>query len=304
VQVGRVPVEGPGIFGMALAVLKESLYIYASQAFCDKLTIHMQVAETNCCDCFCSFSRVKMSNVDSPFDLLAYDNALYLPDKAGKCLWKISAGEIKKTTKELNPECIACSHEPVALSMTSFNRILITTSGKQVLIYYRDSASDDQFEELCLPGKIEQNSPQHIIEHPTHPDRYLCLLACSSGDNDKRRLGRLLELKREDNELKLEREITIRNKKCRCSFGEDNHSSCYLNDPRHMARLSDNEILVADYRNDRVIVFNLDNESVEELLIAKRPGVYRPCRLAYYAEHRLLLVSMRQEGIIYCIDGS
>jgi hypothetical protein len=309
-------VKSRGIFGIcASASLSESLYVYAVQAHYKKLTVYKRKADLKSFEPLC---RVTLNGVAEPFDLLACDDdaCLYLADKAMSCLWKISTVELIAKVKKLSPESkeqiilspkrIRCTCPPVALSMTSDNCILITTERKKVLVY---DTREDKFKTWLLPKSIEQLSPQHIIEHPGCPRHYLLLQSVESNES---KVGCVKELKLVGNELKLLKEFPRRVSGCNaetCNFGNDDHLSCYLDDPRHMARLSRNEILVADFRNLRVLVFNLDNQSFD-VLVANASGehkddsVQRPCRLAYYEKHQLLLVCMHIEGIIYHMEES
>lgn len=311
-----------GIFGVCSSVL-ESLYVFAVQDSFNKLTVYKRKAGLKSFEFVC---RVTLIGVVKPFDLLAcdVDACLYLPDNAKACLWKISTAEIIDEVKNLSPEskkeiqlspvCIDCrttstTPNPVALSMTSDNRILITTEGKEVLVYDR---CNGEFETWLLPESIEKDSPQHIIEHPGGPGRYLLLQSIKRGENIESKVGCVKELKLEANNLKFLKEFPSRVSACdadTCNFGDSDCSSCYLDDPRHMARLSGNEILVADFRNHRVLVLNLDNEGFD-VLVANASGehkddsVQRPCRLAYYEQHKLMLVCMHVEGIIYLMEES
>jgi hypothetical protein len=212
--------------------------------------------------------------------------------KSVQCLWKLPTCEIDPNLKELSPECIPCPCIPVALSLASDKRIIVTTTEKKVMFYDRQS----QFEVLHLPDDIGE--PQHVIEYPNIPDRYL-LLQTLEPDGE----GSVLVLEKRGDKLIEIGQIKCHTPQCdgkSCDFSICDHYNCYLNSPRHMAHLSDDSILVADYKNNRVVVLNLEKGGFVPLVAHSTDNrVQRPCRLAYYADHHILLVAMRVEGFIY-----
>jgi hypothetical protein len=265
---------------------------------------------------FVKMEPMSVEGMTNPVDLLLSSNGdLFIPNRSeddnesNNCLLKVSAaGELLKR--------LPYTDEPESASLTRDGQIIVTMVKKTARMVKKTACilqPDLKSETYKLPTNI--GDPQHIIEHPDRAEKdcYLVLHNRSIADNKKTSVGCIWQLKLEKPHLKFEKCIICANdpdENCihqNCNVNYPYQDRGFLCDPRHMSRLDNDHIFVADFRNNRVVILNVRNGMLTELLTRDAESldgmrVERPCRVAYYESDKLLFVAMHHEGVVYRIE--
>lgn len=270
VQVGSVRVPGRGVFGVG--IIGEEAFV--SQSNYNIISVYN----------ITTYTKDRVISVDEmkePSDLLACasNRCLYIPDEKG-CIWKIPTHGV-----ELPEQKVFFHYIPRALAMQSDKPQIIVTpkADKRVFICDLDC---NVLLTLYLPGDTKEH--QHIIDDPLTANTFILLHVPASCGRYMRRLIRCGD----DNQLQFDDS---------CQDGD-----IELARPRHLARLEDGSIIVADFDNNRLAIINseLNRNSFEVLLDRDERSVQgmlvdRPCRLAYYPHTKRLAVSMHHNAVFY-----
>jgi len=248
------------------------------------------------CEPYNSLEPITVPGMINPSDVLAFDGCLYIPDNmtpsdecgtdsdSDHCIWKIPLlDEPMQPVKMLTS---LGKWGPSSLSGTlDCTQIIITTKTKYVYFWSPDVTLQPTMVTLPPEFSTPKSYSRHIIELS-----YGLYLLCRFVPEDSGcRLSQVCRLVRNGDKM---------------SFIDNpsDKDNLNLNDPRHLAELSDGRILVVDHSKDRVLVLTKYLQLCTELLRPHHGVKKRPYRIAYDSGSSMLLVAFHHYAGLYLLE--
>lgn len=241
-----------------IAKLDESICVLGSEPkvillYSDKLPFQLE-------------EEILIEEIQSPHSIVSFRNSkrLYVTDKAQKCIWKINRASqhVGKWLLDID--------NPFTMSLSNDNRMLVlrdTHPSSQLEFYAPDAVL---VRRLLLPTEIQM--PLHAIQRPDGD------LIVSHWKKMLNGLGKWV-ISRLTSDGQLIRQFCPQDKLQELQY------------PRHLCEDSNNRwLFVADYGNDRVLLFDSKSLGWRQILVTNQENDVRLPRLCFDEANRHLFV--------------
>ena len=217
------------------------------------------------------------------------ENCLYACDYDEKCVWKITC---ERDDQHRIVKFLAPYHRPLSLSVCSDGQLLVVSHSSSTLRIY---GSDTRLvRSIHLPPDME--NPRRAVETSTGNFIILHEMAQREREGETGLIGRRRVLNWGISELTRDGQMVIRR-----FIPSDGTQQ--LSEPTYLSLDSDNRVLVADRKNNRVILLDYDLKWTRILCPTgevEEPGILGSLRLSYDKEKKQLIV---EGGQFYSREG-
>lgn len=219
-------------------------------------------------------AELSLQGIIDPWDLgIIYDptgSDILVTDKKKKCIWKVDKRESWLSRTD-SPYTLSVSNERVILLRKLKSSSMLEIYDKQARLT----------ESIVLPEYIE--NPKHSVV--TSSGNYVVSHRCKVSETDDSRTWSISEVSPDGFAVNRYKPIDW---------------SQELNVPCHLAVTSDDEVIIADCENNRIVLLDSKLQWKRVLLTKEKHGVERPWRLFYDDEKKQLTVGqLRKKATVF-----